>query len=177
MRQLVVRVGHDVAFQVGHALLDLSLRDGNAVADFDVAQVIDRDVFSQTAAELTEVHAILGYEPRHVFERHTILPCNRGDGPVDYLVGGCQANPSGALQLDFGNDQPLEDLFLENLRRGQFHAGFCGTLRDRVHLLSQLALPAHTFVDDGGNAVQKLTRLGEFVGNCDRRGGECDDSA
>ena len=96
------------------------------------------------------------------------------DRLVQHRVGDLQADPLGALQLDFLDDQRFEQLVAEHVRRRQLHRRIrsCGAFDDDRGLVAQLALQHHAVVDDGGNAIDKFARLGEFRRQCRRGDGQ-----
>ena len=53
---------------------------------------------------------------------------------------------------------------------------FCSAARFLIvaQLLLELALQHDAFVDDSGDAIEKLTGLGKFVGDQHGRGEQCD---
>ena len=101
MRQRVLGVDDNIALEIGDALFDFTLADIDALADFDPAQLLDRDFFAQLAAECAIVDAIRSQQARHVFERHAVLLGDTGNCAVEHFVTDVQADAVGPLQLDF----------------------------------------------------------------------------
>jgi hypothetical protein len=169
VRQFVLRIGNHVALEIGNALFDLAFADVDALADFDAAQLADRYFLTQCAPEPGVVEAILGQQCRHFFERHAVLYRDVRNRLVEHLVGNPEADALGALQLDLGQDQALQNLLEENVFGRQLHALCRRVPADRFQLLFHLALEDDALVDDRSYAVEEFPRGREFVGEGRRR--------
>ena len=150
-------------------MLEFAPRHVDALANVDAAKLIEREFLANAGPEVLVVDALSGEELGHVAKRNTLFLGNAGNHVVQDLVRDLEADSLRALQLDLLDDQPLENLLLQYVRRRQWNILLLRTRDDRRRLVAELAAHDDAFVDDGRHAVEKLARLGEVLGKGRRR--------
>ncbi len=96
-----------------------------------------------------------------MFQRHLVLSSYARDCLINFAVTHLDAGGGGALNLNTGQNQPIEYLLFDLSAWRQLAVVLCLRLRQDIgHSAVQFTLQYHVFVDHGHNLVQRFDRNG-----------------
>ena len=146
-------------------LIHLAGRNADSLQHIALTQQSQRQLLTHFLAVGGVIDSLLLERFGKLGQRDVVALCDLGQGAVQRFVRHFQAGTVGALSLDLLQDEPLEDLLAQNVRRRQLELLGTQPLADRGHLVVELAVQHHAVVHDGGDAVEhhalggKLARL------------------
>ena len=100
---------------------------------------------------------------RHLLELDVVALGDVAQRLVQHLVRHLHAEPSGALDLDLLEDQPLEHLLADDVGGRQLRALALQAVGDEGALRVELALQHDALVDDRDHAVERDAGRGQVA--------------
>ena len=139
-----------------HRRVDFGLADVDAALGEALAQALGDDFVAQVVAEFGERHAVAGQALAQLVDGHAVLLGDALHRGLDVFLAGGDAGFGGARDLQAHQDQALQHLPLQHVRRRQlvFAAGVLGA--DVANGAVQFAAQDHVLVDHGGDPVHRL---------------------
>src|SRR5690606_16719587 len=135
--------------------LQLACRDVSDRNDVALTQQLHRQLSADVIAKVAIVDALLGEDLRQLVEGDVAAFRDVVERLVDHFVRDLNAESLGALDLDFLDDQALENLSAQHVARRQLGLLLAQASDHLLGLLLELASQHHAFIDDGRDPIQQ----------------------